>query len=230
LREPAKRSMTEILKQARIPELEMIAEESTFSPEENLRRESRYWKTLERPSARAWRNEACVVLGRFLDAGEETYPRRAEACVIPILWRPSGGGAVFHDPGNINYSIYLQHEGLRSKAEDSLRSLSFPVTALLDNLGVPWEWVPPNNVYVRGKKISGSAQARSRGRLLHHGTLLVDCDLEMMSWLLKAGGRSRTAPVINLKELSPRLTPEEITSMLWRIMETSRSLPVECAC
>ena len=208
----------------------MIDEQATFNPWDNLEREYYYWNILAEPAVRVWINDPCVVLGRFLKAEEEVRIGRATELKIPILWRPSGGGAVFHDLGNINYSIYLQHEGLRPKAEDSLRSLSFPVTALLDELGIPWEWVPPNNVYVRGKKISGSAQARSRGRLLHHGTLLVDCDLERMGLLLKAGGRSRAAPVINLKELNPSVTPEEIASMLWRIMETSRSLPVECAC
>jgi lipoate-protein ligase A len=198
--------------------LNMIVEEPVYDPGENLRREYLYWKTLEDPSARVWRNEACIVLGRFLNAEEETYLEKASAAGVPILWRPSGGGAVFHDMGNLNYSIYLQEEALGLRAEESLRSLSFPVTELLDTLRVPWEWVPPNNIYVRGRKISGSAQARSGGRLLHHGTLLVDCDLDMMARVLKPGGRSRMAPVINLKEVEPGMAADKAVAVLSKII------------
>ena len=85
---------------------------------------------------------------------------------------------------------------------------------MLESLGLSWEWVPPNNVYVEGKKISGSAQARRRGRLLHHGTLLVRCDLDAMRALLKPGGRSRMAPVINLAEMLPHIDAGEVADML----------------
>lgn len=168
------------LDRIRVPALEMVAEGATLEPAENLRRGYLCWNNLARPSARVRRNEACVVLGKFLEAGEETYPRRAQESGIPILWRASGGGAVLQDPGNINYSIYLRHETVPLQVEESLKLLSFPATALLETLGLPREWVPPNNIFVAGRKISGSAQARSGGRLLHHGALLVDCDLAMM--------------------------------------------------
>ena len=88
------------------------------------------------------------------------------------------------------------------------------MTTLLDSLQIPWEWVPPNNVYVEGRKISGSAQARRRGRLLHHGTLLVSCDLDIMRSLLKPGGRSRIAPVINLAEVLEHVEVERLEKML----------------
>ncbi len=126
---------------------------------------------------------------------------------VPVLKRASGGGAVFHDPGNLNYSLYLEEVQLPVfGVEASLQALSFPVTRLLEAMGLPWEWVAPNSIYVSGRKVSGSAQARSRGRILHHGTLLVETDLIKMERLLKEGGRSRTAPVVNLAELVPGIT------------------------
>lgn len=205
-------------KQVKTPGLELVAEEITFDPGENLERERHNWKSLPFPAARVWKNNPCVVLGRFLSAEEEVYTARAAALGIPILRRPSGGGAVFHDPGNINYSLYLPYSGMSLRIGESLRLLSYPVARLLDSLDIPWEWVPPNNICVNGKKISGSAQARGKGRLLHHGTLLVSCDLDMMRSLLKPGGRSQTAPVINLAELLPCITVENIAASLAEIL------------
>jgi len=197
--------------------LELIREGKTFNPRENLGRDAVYWKEMEESGARVWRNERCVVLGRFLEAEEEVYLDRAGKLGIPVLKRASGGGAVYHDLGNLNYSLYLEDKGFSfPRIKESLRALSFPVIMLLEHLGVPWEWVPPNNVYVEGRKISGSAQARWRGRILHHGTLLVHCDLDMMRTLLKPGGRSRMAPVINLAEVLPHIEVEQVEEMLER--------------
>ena len=192
-----------------------VVESVTLDPFLNLEREAAYMNTIAVPSFRVWRSTDSVVLGRFLEPGKEVHLDRARILNVPVLRRPSGGGAVFHDLGNINYSIYLpQGCAAGFGIEESLSALSFPVTDLLDSLGVPWSWEPPNNVYALGRKISGSAQARSGGRLLHHGTLLVSTDLEKMYQLLKPGGRSRIAPVVNLSELVRNITVEETEQLL----------------
>jgi lipoate---protein ligase len=196
-------------------QLELIREERTFDPALNLERDVFYWKGADGNRARVWRNGSCVVLGRFLKPEDEVYLSKAQEMGIPVLKRASGGGAVYHDPGNLNYSLYLDLEGMQFQGiRDSLRVLSYPVTSLLDALHVPWRWVPPNNIYVEGRKISGSAQARRRGRLLHHGTLLVSCDLDTMRALLKPGGRSIIAPVINLAEVASGIGVETVERML----------------
>ena len=192
-----------------------VADSPTHDPALNIEREARYVKTVEQPSFRVWRSTDSVVLGRFLEPAREVHLELAAELGVPVLRRPSGGGAVFHDLGNINYSIYLpQGRTPGFSIEESLRALSFPVTDLLDSLGVPWSWEPPNNIFVFGRKISGSAQARSGGRLLHHGTLLVSTDTERMGQLLKPGGRSRIAPVVNLSELVRNITGEETEQLL----------------
>lgn len=196
-----------------------VIELATFDPAVNLDREARYLEAVETPSFRVWRSTDSIVLGRFLNAEDEVHLARAEELGVPVLHRPSGGGAVFHDLGNVNYSIYFPRSNLSAfSIEESLLLLSFPVIMLLDSLGVPWSWVPPNNIHVRGKKISGSAQARSRGGLHHHGTLLVVSDLAKMSQLLKPGGRSRIAPVENLSEVVSNINAEEAEALLIEIL------------
>lgn len=198
-----------------------LEEVITFDPAENLYRESRNMMEAPAPSFRVWRSRDCVVLGRFLNAGEEVYLDRSERLGVPVLKRPSGGGAVFHDLGNINYSLYLLEEHLPAfGVEASLRTLSFPVTRLLDEMGVSWRWMPPNDIYVEEGKISGSAQARSRGRVLHHGTLLARSDLDKLRHLLKEGGRSRVAPVANLLDGLPGVSVEDIEAMLKAVIRS----------
>ncbi len=193
----------------------MLEEEPTLDPLENLRREDIYLKRTGPPSFRLWRNADCVILGRFLKAEEEVNLEEAARQGVPILKRASGGGAVFHDPGNINYSFYLDEKDLPAwKLEESLRLLSLPIARLLDALGIPWEWKPPNGVFICGRKVSGSAQVRTRGRVLHHGTLLVETNLAKLERLLKRGGRSRNAPVINLSQVIPGFSVEEA----WRLL------------
>lgn len=195
--------------------LHPVVERSTLAPRLNLEREARYMKMVEAPSFRVWRSTDSVVLGRFLEPEDEVHLDRARELDVPVLHRPSGGGAVFHDLGNINYSIYFPRERVPGfGVEESLRALSFPVTDLLDSLGVPWLWEPPNNIYVLGRKISGAAQWRSGKRLLHHGTLLINTDLEKMGQLLKPGGRSRVAPVVNLSEIVKSITVEDAVVMM----------------
>ncbi|MBN1289678.1 MAG: hypothetical protein JXA49_08595 [Actinobacteria bacterium] len=199
--------------------LNMIDESTTLEPGINLSREKHYWLLTEGDYARVWRNSDCVVLGRFLKPEEEVRVEEAEALGIPVLKRTSGGGAVFHDRGNINYSLYLDSGSATGwPALKSFETLSFPVTSLLEMLDIPWTWVPPNNIYVEGGKISGSAQARRNGRVLHHGTVLVDADLGRMKLLLREDGRSRSAPTVNLKELVPGVSVKDIEVLLNKIL------------
>lgn len=201
-----------------------VLESPTYDPALNLDIETGCFETAEAPAFRVWRSTDSVVLGRFLDPEEEVHMERATKLGVPVLHRPSGGGAVFHDLGNVNYSIYLPAGSAPSfRIEESLRALSFPIIEVLESYGVPWSWKPPNNIYVAGAKISGSAQARSGGRMLHHGTLLVSTDLDNMRHLLKSGGRSSIAPVTNLADIVSGINIGEVEMRLVSILARGMS-------
>ena len=200
-----------------------ILEEPTFDPAGNLDRESAYLRELTSSCFRIWRNEDCVVLGRFLDAGKEVNLARASDLGIPVLKRESGGGAVFHDLGNINYSIYLHRADIEGIGiEESVLLLSYPVTRTLDILGIEWSWNPRAGILVHGRKISGVAQACRRNCLLHHGTFLIDTNLENMDLLLRNSGRSNCVPTVNLIELIPGITVREVTRIVERFTRDPR--------
>lgn len=119
-----------------------------------------------------WRNTPCMVVGSSQNICRETSPVKLRELGIPVLRRISGGGAVYHDLGNINYSCITRQEG----PIDYDRSLA-PILAALNAVGVPARKNRTCDIAIGDEKISGSAQRAAGGRLLHHGTLLFDADL-----------------------------------------------------
>ena len=122
-----------------------------------------------------WRNAPCVVVGCHQNICGEVRPALLRRMGVPVLRRSSGGGTVYHDPGNVNYTLMLSGDGA-----DYDRCLR-PVIAALNALGAPVERGGGSDLALGGRKISGSAQRISHGRLLHHGTLLFDADLDALN-------------------------------------------------
>ncbi len=126
-------------------------------------------------------NEASVVLGRNQNPLEEINLGFAYRNNIPVLRRISGGGTVFHHPGNLNFSFITDYKTDRLH---NFRFFNEPVVQLLRQLGVPAEMNDRNDILADGRKISGSAQFSSRGRMISHGTLLFDAPLDQLDELL----------------------------------------------
>lgn len=129
-----------------------------------------------------WQNRSAVVIGRHQDALAEIDRAFVETEGIQLVRRMSGGGAVYHDLGNLNYSVITDAQG--SKAPD-MAVFCQPVLRLLHRLGVPAALSGRNDMTVNGLKFSGSAQHLYKGRVLHHGTLLIDSDLSVVSRALR---------------------------------------------
>jgi len=165
-----------------------------------------------------------VTIGLFQRVRDAVDLEEAERLGVPVVRRFTGGGAVLHDEdGEVTYSVAAPAVGPLRSIEESYRVLCTAVARALQRLGVPAEYSPPNDVVAAGRKVSGNAQARRRGALLQHGTILYNADKELMERLLRAprekleshGARSIADRVVNISELLGRsVEPHEIARAL----------------
>ena len=149
-----------------------------------------------------WRNSPAVVCGRFQNAFAEVSVPETARRGIPVIRRPSGGGTVYHDQGNVNYTII--RDG--SPFDRDYASFIEPVAETLRALGIPARFSGDSDIAVDGLKVSGSAQRAAHGRVLHHATLLYKSDLCALrtltrgrrAWFTTKGTDSKPAPVTNM--------------------------------
>ncbi len=130
-----------------------------------------------------WQNANTVVIGLNQNTAEEIDPAFVSEHGITVVRRMTGGGAVYHDLGNLNYSFITDTGDTESL---SIARFCEPVCRALASLGVEAVTSGRNDILVDGKKVSGVAQRISGGRILHHGTLLFDSDPDMIAGALRA--------------------------------------------
>ena len=126
-----------------------------------------------------WSNLPVVVVGRYQNAAEEVNLPFVREKHIRVVHRMSGGGAVYHDSGNLNYTIITPAVGRLD-----VRAFGEPLVAFLCSLGVGAQLSGRNDVTVCGRKISGVAQYVREGVALHHGTILFDSALDIVEMAL----------------------------------------------
>ncbi len=177
-------------------------------------------------TVRIWQSSESVIIGRSQDLRAEVNLELCHELCIPILRRCSGGGTVYMDLGNYNYSI-IAHEKIINKKGTITNITPFLCSAIVDllsQLGCNSKFVPPSNVFVEDWKLSGSAQYYLYEGILHHGTLLVNADLETLQKVLTPNPMlarclgcvpSNPSPVANLSFFLRReLSSNEITNLL----------------
>lgn len=148
-----------------------------------------------------WRNGPSVIIGKNQNALEEIDLDFVRAHRIPVVRRLTGGGAVFHDLGNINYTL-VQTCGAGDF--NNYAKFTWPIVDFLATLGVKAELSGRNDLLVDGQKFSGNAQAVRDGRILHHGTLLFSADLSRLSGALRP--RAIKLESKGVKSVSSRVT------------------------
>ena len=127
-----------------------------------------------------WKNEESIVFGRNQNIFQEIDFIRTEEQGVKIARRMTGGGTVYHDKGNINYSIIMDFDA-DTFTYDLLLA---PVISALNKMGIRAHKQRTSDIAIDHKKISGSAQTIGHNRILHHGTLLYDANLSRMKEFL----------------------------------------------
>ncbi|MFA5257116.1 MAG: lipoate--protein ligase family protein [Opitutales bacterium] len=215
----------------------MLILDPETDPAFNLSAEEFLLRNFDEPVVRLWRNVPCVVVGRHQIPRLEVNLAEAGRRGIPVFRRISGGGAVYHDLGNVNFS-FIAPLG-KGQSIDFDRMLA-PVVDALNALGIPALHIGRGDVRLGGAKISGSAAYLWRGRCLHHGTLLFDADLDALEALLDVPAataahehsvRSVRSRVVNIARHSPGrfANTEEFMGALGRELMRQRGSPDQTA-
>ena len=122
-----------------------------------------------------WQNDNTIVVGKYQNTAEEVNQECVDARGIRVVRRLSGGGAVYHDKGNLNFTFITDQENLKSF---NFKVFVTPVINALAELGVNAEFTGRNDLVLDGRKFSGNSQYAKGGRVLHHGCIMLDSDLD----------------------------------------------------
>ncbi len=159
--------------------LQLIKNNNIFDPCINLALEEYCFRNLDPGSEYLlfYINQPSIIIGRHQNPFQEFNQKLARQKNILLVRRISGGGAVYHDPGNLNFSFITD---FTEEKLDYFKTLIKPIVNTLQRLGVAAVLTEKNNILVNGKKISGNSQHTNMRRMLSHGTLLFDSDLEVL--------------------------------------------------
>ncbi|MBW5445435.1 lipoate--protein ligase [Cohnella sp. CFH 77786] len=153
-------------------------------------------------------NEPSIIIGKNQNTAEEVNEPYVRERGLHVVRRLSGGGAVYHDLGNLNFSFITRDDG---QSFHNFRKFTEPVVAALRKLGVQAELTGRNDLQVGERKISGNAQFASKGRMFSHGTLLFDSEIDAIVAALNANPskfqskatKSVRSRVANISEFLP---------------------------
>lgn len=155
-----------------------------------------------------WQNNNAVIIGKNQNTVQEINQDYVQNHHIQIVRRLSGGGTVYHDLGNLNFTFI---SNISKSSDINLQKFSNIIVAILNRLGFPAEINGRNDLLIYGRKFSGSAQYIKDGRVMHHGTLLFNSNLNVLSMALNVsdakitskGIKSVKSRVVNLIDYAP---------------------------
>lgn len=152
------------------------------NPYFNLAAEEYVLKNIDDECFMLWRNEPCIVVGKHQNTLAEINLEYVKEHNIPVVRRLSGGGAVFHDLGNINFTFIKKDE---NENLINFRKYTEPILEVLKLLKIDAKFEGRNDLTIDGKKFSGNAEHVWKNKVLHHGTLLFSSQINDLSAALK---------------------------------------------
>lgn len=177
------------------------------SPHQNLAFEQYVFDEMDRSKEYCllWQNDNAIIVGKYQNTAEEINQSYVNEHGIRVVRRLSGGGAVYHDLGNLNFTF------ISNSNEENLldfETFCLPVADTLAGFGIKAEIAGRNDITIDGRKFSGNSQYIREGRVMHHGTILFDSDLSILAGALNAprdkyeskGVKSTRSRVTNIKE------------------------------
>lgn len=167
-------------------------------------------------------NKPSIIIGRNQNTIEEINTDYVDGNGIKVVRRLSGGGAVYHDEGNLNFSFITKDDG---NSFQDFAKFTKPVVEALNKIGVPAALEGRNDLVADGRKISGNAMFSTKGRMFSHGTLMFDSEIEHVVSALNVkkekieskGIKSIRSRVVNISEfLEEKITMDEFKSLILR--------------
>ena len=180
------------------------------NPYFNLAAEEYVLRNLKENCFMLWRNRPSIIVGKHQNTLAEINVEYVKENNIDVVRRLSGGGAVFHDLGNLNFTFIKNVEGEGALVD--FKKYVEPILQVLKHLGVDAQFEGRNDIMIQGKKISGNAEHVFKKRVLHHGTLLFSSKMADLSSALKVnplkyqdkGVKSVRSRVTNISEHLPK--------------------------
>lgn len=162
----------------------LYIESNSRDPYFNLALEEYVFEKLDRSQEYfiLWQNANTIVVGNYQNVAEEINREFVDEHEIKVARRLSGGGAVYHDDGNLNYTFVVD-QGERDLF--NFEAFAEPVIKTLEHFGLKAEFTGRNDILLDGKKICGSSQYVKKGRIMNHGCVMLDSNVSIVANALK---------------------------------------------